>query len=307
MRYPHFNGFSIVHRYGQIVADDSTSAILAEFAGNSTSPPALQYVTTTFDNGVAKLVDLIVEASLGVTVPIEISLPSDDAVAPAIVDLAFAAQCQAGFETFETTQGNTVCRPCAQGEYESAGKCSKCPNGVHCKEASTVIDWEVKAGHWRTNDESDEVFKCRYGVTSCPGENKNQASMYSPSQRRATSSVLGPNPYCSPNHVGHLCSACAPDLFLSWAGDGKCYQCATGESHAPTIGLLGGVFVFVVSCLACVYKKSMKKDQGITATAASKPTNSLFSKSQQVYTLAKFKVFTLFLTSQVRLRSQTFR
>ena len=112
--------------------------------------------------------------------------------------------------------------------------------------------------------------------------------------------------YCSTNHVGHLCSACAPDYFLSWTGDGKCYECATGESHAPTFGLMSGVFVIVVSCLACAYKTSLKKAQSIT-TATPKPTNSLLSKAKEVYTLAKFKVFTLFLTSQVQLRSQTFR
>ena len=260
---------------------------------------------------------------------IELSLTGAGAVAPTFVDLAFAAQCSAGEIAFETAQQNTVCQPCLRGEYEKSGSCSaapsdiklstkcnegstvswceSCPTGVVCEEGSAVSDFKLMAGNWRTDEDSEDVRKCRFGVTSCPGAGKNQASVSSPSQRRTTSSnATGPDPYCSANHVGHLCSACAPDFFLSWTGDGKCYECATKESHAPTIGLMSGVFVIMVSCLACAYKKSLKKAQGIT-TATPKSTKSLFSKASQVYTLAKFKVFTLFLTSQVRLRSQTFR
>ena len=264
------------------------------------SPPALQYVTTTFDKGVARLTDLIVGASLGITLPIELSIPGDDVVAPTSVDLVFAAQCTPGYVVSTTAQRNQICTACAEGKYEKAGSCSAaprdvpcetgstvswcelCPNGVTCKEGSTVSDWELKAGNWRTDDESDDVHPCRFGVTSCPGEYKNQASMYSPSQRRATSSgaTTGLNPHCSPNHVGHLCSACAPDYFLSWTGDGQCYECATKETHAPTFGLMSGVFVVVLSCLARAYKTSLKKAQGIT-TATSKPENSLFQKPKK--------------------------
>jgi hypothetical protein len=253
-----------------------------------------------FDQGVVNLTGLTADASLGISIPVKISVPTLGNIAPVYVDVALAATCPNGAIPSGTAQGNTVCKPCAEGMYEKAGSCSaaprdilcekgstvswceSCPNGVTCKEGSMVSDWELKAGHWRTDDESDDVHKCRFGVTSCPGGDKNQASMYSPSQRRATSSgaTTGLNPHCSPNHVGHLCSACAPDFFLSWTGDGQCYECATKETHAPTFGLMSGVFVVVVSCLACAYKTSLKKAQGIT-TATSKPENSLFQKPKK--------------------------
>ena len=253
---------------------------------------------------------LAVDASLDSTVQIKLSLPADDAIAPTFVDLVFDAQCLAGATQLATAQGNTVCQPCAKGEYEALGSCRPCPNTVNCdEEGRTVSDWKLKVGTWRTDDDSYDVLKCRFGVISCPGDGKNQASMYSPSQRRTTSSnaTTGLNPYCSPNHVGHLCSACAPDFFLSWAGDGECHQCATGKSHWPTIGLLGGVFVFVASCLACVYTKYKKSSATNTAAAAAVAPSSLFSKIDSVLVLAKFKFFTLFLTFQVQFRSRLSR
>ena len=277
-----------------------------------------------FDQGVVNLTGLTADASLGISIPVKISVPTLGNIAPVYVDVALAATCPNGAIPSGTAQGNTVCKPCAEGMYEKAGSCSaaprdilcekgstvswceSCPNGVTCKEGSMVSDWELKAGHWRTDDESDDVRKCRFGATSCPGDDENQASMNSPSQqRRATSSgaTTGPNPHCSPNHVAPLCSACAPDFFLSWTGDGKCHQCTTKESHAPTIGLMSGVFVFVLSCLTCAYKKSLGKAHRTTIVTP-KPENSLLLKAKQVYILAKFKAFTLLLTSQVRLRSQ---
>jgi hypothetical protein len=259
-----------------------------------------------FDQGVVRLTDLTIAASLGVTVRIKLSVPALGDIAPVYVNVAMAAQCPAGATAVVTAQENTVCQACVRGEYENAGQCSVCPTQqVNCKDGSTISDWKLKAGYWRSDENSSDVHKCRFGTISCPGDGSNQASMYSPSQRRASSSgaTTGLNPYCSPNHIGHLCAACAPDHFLSWTEDGKCHPCATKESHAPTIGLMSGVFVFVLSCLTCAYKKSLGKAHRTTIVTP-KPENSLFLKAKQVYILAKFKAFTLLLTSQVRLRSQ---
>ena len=291
------------------MAADSSSTVLAELVGfNSTSKlinrlgsdstSTLINPLASFDAGTARLLDLVVDASLGIAVHIKLSLPGDDAVEPTFVDLTFDALCPAGDEVSKTAQGNTICQPCALGAYESAGQCIVCPKQVKtCEEGSTVSDWKLQAGYWRTDDESRDVRKCRF-TTSCPGDGKNQEALAnSPSQRRTTSSnATGLNPYCAPNHVGPLCSACAANFFLSWAGDGECHPCATGESHAPTISLGGGVLIFVVLCLACVYKTH--KNKAATALAPASSTSAL-SKIEKVYTLAKFKVFTLFLMSQV--------
>ena len=281
LRYPH--------RYGQIVASDSTSTILAEPTDLASTTKLVNPLASIAEGGV-RLTGLTIEASLDVTVPIKLSVPAlGDVVAPIDVSVTLTAQCPAGTVASKTAQGNIVCQACAEEKYEKAGLCLSCPKQVYCEEGSTVSDWKVAAGNWRTDDESEDVRECRFGITSCPGHGKNQSS--------ANSGATGLNPYCSANHVGHLCSACAADFFLDWTGDGECYQCATGKSHAPTIGLLGGVFVFVFACLACVYKKRRKKAR--STIASSTPMNSLFSKAEQVYSLAEFKAFTLFLTAQV--------
>jgi hypothetical protein len=142
----------------------------------------------------------------------------------------------------------------------------------------------LQKGYWRFGSASPDVRPCSFKRVSCPG---------------GATKATGLNPYCSANHVGHLCSACAPDFFLSWTGDGECYQCATGKSHAPTIGLVAGVFMFVAACLACVYKKGKKKAKARAGAPKSTYLTNLNFKAEKVYSLAKFKVFTLFLTSQV--------
>lgn len=199
--------------------------------------------------------------------------------------------------------GNVECTACRLEYYEHGGECFTCKKGMLCDTTATTISKLVlKAGYWRADDKSDKIHKCRFGVTSCPGDGNNQASANATSRRRvAASDAMGPNPYCSTNHVGVLCSACAPDFFLSWTGDGECYECAAGKRHAPTIGLLGVVFAFCVACLACVYKKEKKKAL-CTTVAARTPTNSRFSRAGEVFALAEFKVFTLFLAFQVGVR-----
>ena len=252
--------------------------------------------------------DLQIMADLGADLILELRSPMTSLTNPSVSVRVFLAEdCPAGYQVEHKEEGGTkVCTACEKRYYELGGECFECEPGMQCEAPGLAIrQVALEPKFWRTDDESRDVRKCRFDITSCPGDGKNQDSVYSPSQRRASSSgaTTGLNPYCSPNHVGPLCSACTPDHFLSWTGDGKCYECATKDSHVPTIGLVSGVFVIVVSCLACTYKKSLKKAQGITTTT-SNPTNSLFSKAKQVYILAKFKVFTLFLTSQVRLRSQ---
>ena len=262
---------------------------------NSNSSATLINPLASFEKGIVRLTNLVVEASPGKNEPIKLSL-TNDGVAPAFVDVELAAQCPQGEIAIETERKNTVCQPCPKSEFEKSGSCKPCPTHKKavCDAGSTVSSWKLTAGHWRADDESEDIRRCRFGVTSCPGDGQNQA--FSLSRRRATSSML--NPYCSEHHVGPLCSACAAGFFLSWAGDGKCNQCAKGKSHAPTFGLLGIVFVFVLSCLVCIYKKANNAKTTRTAKKASS-ANSLVSKAGALYSLAEFKVFTLSLTAQV--------
>lgn len=286
------------------MADDSSSTVLARLV-NDSSTSSISNPLAIFKNGIATLDDLTVDAQqLGTNEPIELYLPGDSTVARDFINLELDATCPAGYEIVrKIVQKTVVCQPCAAGTYLKSGSCSEaprdvdcgkgstvswclpCPSDVECLgEGSTVSDWVLKPGHWRTDSRSDDVLRCRFGVISCPPN--------------ANASTTGPNPYCSADHVGPLCSACAANHFLSWTGDGKCHQCATGESHAPTIGLYSGVVLFVIVCLACVYKKASKtkaEEKNKDAT----PQSPLRLNAAKVYSLAKFKVFTLFLTSQV--------
>jgi hypothetical protein len=238
-----------------VVASDSSSTVLADLIGsNSTS--SLKGPTRLFDKGVARLADLIVEASFGITEPIELSLLADAVVAPAFVDVIFGAQCPPGDEESSTAQGNTVCQPCTRGYYaNSAGSCKLCPNSADCNDASTVSDWKLHPGHWRMDDESTDVRKCRFGSTSCPGGDSNQAA--GPNQN-CTAGGAGQWPYCACGYIGPLCSECDEMYFVSWAGD-SCEKCADSAQHAPSIWLGASVVVAsFVGLAACAYRKKCK-------------------------------------------------
>ena len=185
------------------MAADSTSTVLAELvSSNSTS--TLINARGWSDRGIATLTDLVVDASLDITVPIKLSLPGDNLISPTYVDVAFAARCPSGEIELER-QGNTVCQACARGEYEKSGSCTLCPTQVECKEASTVYDWKLKVdGWWRTNILSDEMWPCPMERNCKGGTN---------------SSFLGK---CRTGSEGPLCGVCAPDFYN--AGD-ECRSC----------------------------------------------------------------------------------
>ena len=169
---------------------------------------------------------------------------------------------------------------CPASYYRSGDSCVICPKHVTCKAGSTIADWELAAGHWRSHDESTDVRECRFTDVSCPGPGNG------------ANHATGPDSYCAPMYTGPLCSQCKPNFFMSWVGDGKCQECEAGKSHHPTIGLLCGV---VVSC--ALLSASLRKCLSKKAEAVKK--GALFPKIEKLIVLAKVKVFTLFLTSQV--------
>ena len=81
---------------------------------------------------------------------------------------------------------------CPETYYSSDGKCVACPLDVTCFAGSSISDWQLAAGHWRSDEESTNIFECRFGTRSCPGPGDNQAT--------------GSDAYCGPEFVGPLCS-----------------------------------------------------------------------------------------------------
>ena len=154
--------------------------------------------------------------------------------------------------------------------------CKKCPQNVVCAANSLISDWHLLRGYWRADDESDDVRECRFGARSCPGANLSQAT--------------GEDAYCGPEFSGPLCSQCATDHFLSWAGEGDCLICESDKSHWPTIGL-GSSLLILAALFLGVFRKFCKvKSEALPST---------FATLERLYLLAKVKIFTLFLVAQV--------
>ena len=179
-----------------------------------------------------------------------------------------------------------VVEDCPEKYYysEDSQNCKWCLEEMECNDPGvTIRTVSLKPGYWRADEESDDIRPCRFHDVSCPGVNQ----------------TTGPNPYCAPNYRGPLCSACAADFFSNWDGDGRCIQCASGASHLPTIWLVSGIVGFVLLCTACAYKKKDKMMENMKENEKVEKKSSFLANADQVYSLAKFKLFTLFLTAQV--------
>jgi hypothetical protein len=164
---------------------------------------------------------------------------------------------------------------CPVDYFSDVGECVRCPSQVTCAEGSSVSDWQLQKGYWRSVDTSADVRKCRHGIKACPSD--------------STVTPAG-DPFCGPEYEGPLCAQCSPDHFMSWGGTGVCHQCAAKKSHAPTIGLVCIIIILGASLLACAYFKCKRK-------TTERSTNS--AKFENFYQLLKVKCFTLFLAAQV--------
>ena len=173
---------------------------------------------------------------------------------------------------------------CPESYYHRDGTCSLCPSHVECDTGSSIADWRLDEGYWRAGEPFIEVLECRFGKISCPGG-------------AAANPASGRDAYCAPQFVGPLCSQCADDHFLSWAGDGDCHECDAGKSHIPTIGLASGVLVLCTVFASALYKCRNRKNDSPNPETNSPP--STFASLQTLFLMAKVKIFTLFLVSQV--------
>ena len=171
---------------------------------------------------------------------------------------------------------------CPSDYYESDAKCLRCPKNVACAAGSLISDWQLDPGYWRASDNAAQVHECRFGVLSCPGDGANQGQ-------------LERDRYCASEYVGPLCSQCDEDHFLSWVADGKCHECSDDEQrHAPTISLFTGIAVLGAALVFSLRKCRVWKN------GASSSKSDFFATMNKLYVLAKAKIFTLFLASQVR-------
>ena len=78
---------------------------------------------------------------------------------------------------------------CPENYYfnQSLGECGGCHAHVTCAVGSSISDWQLVKGYWRSGDESEDIRACRFGLRSCPGAGRNQAT--------------GRDAFCGPEYV----------------------------------------------------------------------------------------------------------
>ena len=203
------------------------------------------------------------------------------AMSPPVGEFTLKVNDLKGIAVGKTLYSFTVAS-CPAAYYQRDGKCAQCPPHVTCGADSLISDWQLDEGYWRAGDEHTEILACRFGARSCPGTSLNQAT--------------GREQYCGPGFVGPLCSQCAADYFLSWAGEGDCHRCTASKSHLPTIGL-----AFCVLILCAVFARKLYKCRKRPTDASFAETNApptMFARLESLFLLAKVKIFTLLLVSQ---------
>lgn len=101
---------------------------------------------------------------------------------------------------------------CPKDYYlEEEEACQPCPSTVTCAEGSRLSDWQLYPGYWRSQEDSAEVLKCRYGVAACPGVNQTTEFISCPTHDTEEGGVQ----YCSCGFVGPLCGECDTKYHLA--------------------------------------------------------------------------------------------
>ena len=175
----------------------------------------------------------------------------------------------------------TACTECEATYYRDNGNCERCPTQVDCAQGSTISDWVLEAGVWRSDESSTNLRECRFGATSCPGITSDKDN--------CTARGFGDKwPQCGCGYVGPTCAVCAPEYFLDWSGD-ACVACGASDGHTPSIML--GCMIVVVAAVVFAFVRNAKKRKQMWYTR--------FKKFQR---LGRNKMSTLFFLCQARSR-----
>ena len=194
------------------------------------------------------------------------TLGGDDKCAcePGSYDSGFVcAPCLAGFYSTErgatecdacpvretSDQSRTMCE-CEEDYYSENDECITCSEQVTCGQGSTVADWRLKPGVWRSGPDSTDLRTCRFGVKSCPGINASDDAT------SCDARGFGDWAHCGCGFIGPMCSECDVSYFLTWAGaEQACARCDAGQGWAPTI-ITGVVLGACLALLAVVLVKT---------------------------------------------------
>ena len=201
----------------------------------------------------------------------------DGTVAPNLGALLCAA-CPAR----QTSDAKHTSCECVEDYYRNVetNACELCPKHVDCAWNSTIADWRLKPGIWRSGALSTELRACRFGSISCPADATLNDS--------CTARGFGDWPYCACSYVGPTCGVCDANYFLSWTGD-ECQICGASHGHTPTI-VLASVLAFLIAVGGGVV---YAKQTAITSVPC-------VAKAQKLYAIGETKATILFFMGQVR-------
>lgn len=228
-----------------------------------------------FQQGRATLSDLSIGSTRGSTIPLQVSTPGLEWIDPVRLEVTLDSECMPGYFESRTAQGNKVCVACEKYTYELSGQCYQCKTGMLCGKAGLSLGVvRLKAGYWRTDDASVDIRQCRFDEVSCPG--------------------MVNGSYCGAEYEGPLCSKCADDHFMSWAGDGACHKCAAGQTHLPTVGLACVVTGCLVLIAISIARRRTKKEMD-----GPQVDSPILIAAEKMIKLVKVKLLALFFTMQV--------
>ena len=94
---------------------------------------------------------------------------------------------------YDSRAGATECTLCFAGDYWDGSECAECSEGMVCGKGTTISTIGLKAGYWRSHDESLEILSCMSGRGACGG---------------GSNTTNGSDPYCTNNNHGPYCDVC---------------------------------------------------------------------------------------------------
>ena len=142
--------------------------------------------------------------------------------------------CDASHPTYLTSLPGAVACICLPGKFKSTGgACLPCSEGMDCVAAgSDVSALQLKRGHWRPSDASDEVLPCPIPAACAPGNATDERG-------------------CVPGNEGVMCALCSKDFYRpspfvpceACGGRGASIASALAILLVMLVGL--GLFVYV--------------------------------------------------------------
>ena len=142
------------------------------------------------------------------------------------------------FMEYDHSRGQHICSDCRDVSGVDVGLCLA---------GTSLATLPIRAGFWRHDQNSKDVYACRFGSRSCPGSGTSSTNC----RVKGTGPVLSlmtmsqDSTLCACGYVGALCSECDSNHVLGWTGN-SCEECGRGGTHVPWVTCAVFVLITVV-------------------------------------------------------------